>query len=327
MVTSEATEGATAAMARGQTGRTTTPALRESRQAERIPCEARQYAAFVFAPQADRGARLALSPGQRHRAWAWVGSCLVHGLVLVLALIGLERAVEEPPRPTVRLVFVEPSPPPPAPLGTPAATGTVPTAVQPAVAVEQKRANTLQAAITPKRKEPPPLKAAKPKKAPPPQPLPETEASVPAEPAAGTATATTGQAAPQAGFAAGTVGGIPGGVVGGVEGGVVGGVIGGSGSGPLPVSQVATPPQVLSRVLPEYPRRARRQGIEGLVVLEAILDQYGKIEEEITVLQSVPLLDEAAITALRQWRFTPARDQHGRAVRVILEVPIRFVLN
>lgn len=311
----------------GQTSGMTTPTVREALQAERMPREAQQYAAFVLAPQGGGSARRGLSPGQRHRAWAWGSSCLVHGLVLALTLIGLERAVEEPTPPPVRLVFVESPPPPPAPLGVPAAGGTVPTAAQPPVAAEKERKHSARAAITPKRKEPSPLKAIELKKSPPSRSLPKTESVVLAEPETGTATPTIGQATPQAGLAAGTVGGIPGGVVGGVQGGVVGGVIGGSGSGPLPVSQVATPPQVLSRVLPEYPRRARRQGIEGLVVLEAILDQDGKIEEEITVLQSVPLLDEAAITALRQWRFTPARDQHGRAVRVILAVPIRFVLN
>jgi protein TonB len=195
--------------------------------------------------------------------------------------------------------------------------------------VEKPEDDTPQVPVKPKRKEPDRLKIAKEKRESPPQrqPAPEPEPVSPSVPETGTETATTGQATPQTGLAAGAVGGIAGGVVGGVQGGVIGGVIGGSGSGPIPVGQVANPPLLLSRVVPEYPQLARRRGIEGLVVLEAILDHQGKIEDEIKVLQSVPLLDEAAIQAVRQWRFKPARDQHGRAVRVILEVPIRFVLN
>jgi protein TonB len=67
--------------------------------------------------------------------------------------------------------------------------------------------------------------------------------------------------------------------------------------------------------------------MEGLVRLEAILNREGRIEREIKVLESIPLLDEAASTALRQWRFTPALDSNGRPVRVILEVPFRFALK
>ena len=115
--------------------------------------------------------------------------------------------------------------------------------------------------------------------------------------------------------------------MGGVKGGFPGGVIGGLGTDPIPIDQVARPPVLMSRVVPEYPQLARLQGIEGLVRLEAILDREGRVEEDIKVLSSIPPLDEAAIKALRQWRFQPARDHVGQPVRVILEVPIRFVLR
>ena len=96
---------------------------------------------------------------------------------------------------------------------------------------------------------------------------------------------------------------------------------------PLPVSQVAEPPTLVSQVLPTYPPQARRWGVEGLVRLEAILTREGYVEEQVKILESVPLLDDAASAAVRQWRFTPARDHRGRRVRVILEVPLQFVLN
>lgn len=102
---------------------------------------------------------------------------------------------------------------------------------------------------------------------------------------------------------------------------------GGEGDTPLPVSAVAHPPMLVHQVKAEYPPRARRIGIEGLVRLKAILDREGRIEHEIQVLESVQLLDEAAVNSVRQWRFTPARNHAGQTVRVFLEIPIQFVLR
>jgi protein TonB len=63
------------------------------------------------------------------------------------------------------------------------------------------------------------------------------------------------------------------------------------------------------------------------VLLEVVLDRSGRPEEDIRVLKSVALLDAAAIAAVRQWRFRPARDAGGHPVRVVMEVPVRFVLR
>jgi TonB family protein len=105
------------------------------------------------------------------------------------------------------------------------------------------------------------------------------------------------------------------------------GIAGGEEMTPLPMSEVAEAPILISRTVPHYPERARLLGVEGLVRLEAILNREGRIEQEIKVLESIPLLDDAASMALKQWRFKPARDDSGRPVRVILEVPFRFTLK
>jgi len=135
---------------------------------------------------------------------------------------------------------------------------------------------------------------------------------------------------PQTGVATGAVGGEAGGVPGGVEGGTPGGVVNAALeksaiTAPLRLDQVAHPPVVVSRVEPEYPEVARQRNIEGRVLLEAIVDREGRIE--VKIVKSVAMLDKAAIAALRQWRFTPGRDANGLPVRVILEGPIRFVLE
>jgi protein TonB len=79
--------------------------------------------------------------------------------------------------------------------------------------------------------------------------------------------------------------------------------------------------------MPTYPPLARARGLEGRVILTAVVDQQGRVEAAITVTQSMPLLDAAAVEAFRQWRFEPGRDRDGRPVRVRIEVPIRFQLR
>ena len=63
------------------------------------------------------------------------------------------------------------------------------------------------------------------------------------------------------------------------------------------------------------------------MVLRAVVDGEGRVEQDIVVAQSVPALDGAAVAALRRWRFAPGRDAAGRPVRVLIEVPIRFQLR
>ncbi|MEO6028966.1 MAG: TonB family protein [Candidatus Binatia bacterium] len=109
--------------------------------------------------------------------------------------------------------------------------------------------------------------------------------------------------------------------------GVAEGAPAGLGDAPLRLSSVATPPELVERIVPEYPSRARALEIEGQVLLEVVLDRNGRPEAGIRVLRSVSMLDAAAVAAVRQWRFRPARDADGHAVRVIMEVPVRFVLR
>jgi periplasmic protein TonB len=216
-----------------------------------------------------------------------------------------------------RMVWVEPAPPPAPPLG-----GGAPDA--PAV-VAPPAAEPLPAPVVPPR----PVVAPKPKREPRPLVRQERKAprSAPSAPPAEVAPPPPAAVAPPGpGTAAGVAGG-GGTVVGGTADGAAGGTVGGLGDQPLGVRDVATPPELVRRVMPEYPRQARAREIEGQVVLEIVLDRNGRIEQEVRVLRSIPALDTAAITAVRQWKFRPARDRAGNAVRVVMEVPVRFVLR
>ncbi|AKF81579.1 biopolymer transporter TonB [Myxococcus fulvus 124B02] len=123
---------------------------------------------------------------------------------------------------------------------------------------------------------------------------------------------------------------VAGGVAGGVEGGVQGGIVGASGGAgdAVGLAQVLRAPAVLKQPRPEYPRRARSDGIQGLVLVRIIVGTDGEVETEHTrVIRSIPALDAAAISAVHRWRFTPAIGRLGRPVRVILELPVQFSLK
>ncbi len=87
------------------------------------------------------------------------------------------------------------------------------------------------------------------------------------------------------------------------------------------------PPQPLSPIDPEYPEIAQEAGIEGTVIIQAFIDDRGRVQETI-VLKGVPNtgLDEAAAEAIRRTRFKPAK-QRERPVGVWISIPVHFTLR
>jgi protein TonB len=114
--------------------------------------------------------------------------------------------------------------------------------------------------------------------------------------------------------------GVEGGVVGGVPGGVLGGVLGGTGTGP--VMDYDSPPRPIKITRPQYPQEAFVKKIEGTVVVEILIDSQGRVVRA-RVIQSVPLLDAAALQTVYQWIFQPAV-KHGRPVPTIAHAPVAF---
>jgi len=94
---------------------------------------------------------------------------------------------------------------------------------------------------------------------------------------------------------------------------------------PMRVHAGMQAPVKIVNVDPVYPAIARTVHVEGVVILEAVIDEHGGVKS-VNVLRSIPLLDAAALDAVRQWRFTPAR-LNGEAVPVVMTVTVRFTLD
>lgn len=82
-------------------------------------------------------------------------------------------------------------------------------------------------------------------------------------------------------------------------------------------------PHLLRRVDPMLPKEARDAGVQGIVILEITVGVDGTVGNA-RVLRSIPLLDQAALDAVRQWRYEP-KMLNGRAVPVILTVTVPFM--
>jgi periplasmic protein TonB len=130
----------------------------------------------------------------------------------------------------------------------------------------------------------------------------------------------------------GEVGGVEGGIPGGVLGGILGGMIN-EAPPPLPpppakpkrVGGELQAPALIHRVEPDYPGVAVSAKVGGTVILEATVNEAGAVTD-VTVLRSIPLLDKAAIKAVRQWRYQPL-ELNGQPVPFILVVTVTFSLR
>jgi protein TonB len=239
-------------------------------------------------------------------SWA-VHTLAIGALVLVPLLFAAERLPEVPKEAVayIRVAAPPPSPPPPPPAAPAAASAVRRSAPQPAPTARPARVAPVQA----------------------PRELPTPSVDA----------AESGAATADYGHIAGVIGGVPGGVPGGLPGGVIGGVLGGIPDvAPQPPPPAAPRPPVrtggqvkapalIKRVPPTYPPSAVRAKVEGVVILEATVGRDGQVED-VAILRSVPLLDKAAMDAVRQWEYAPLL-LNGEAQRFVLTVTVNFSLS
>lgn len=93
-----------------------------------------------------------------------------------------------------------------------------------------------------------------------------------------------------------------------------------------PVGGEVTPPVKVHAPAPVYTEIARRARVQGLVVIQAVIDRDGNVVSA-EVLRGLPMgLDQAALDAVRQWRYEPAT-LRGRRVAVTFTLTVRFELQ
>ncbi len=126
--------------------------------------------------------------------------------------------------------------------------------------------------------------------------------------------------------------GDPNGVQGGDPNGVLNGTgpIGSTGHGfdtesdtPILVTGAVVRPVLVDKIEPQYTETARRVRLEGTVIVQAVIDEAGRVVD-VKILKPLPMgLDKAAVDAVSRWRFKPAT-LYGRPVKVYYSLTVNF---
>jgi protein TonB len=127
---------------------------------------------------------------------------------------------------------------------------------------------------------------------------------------------------------------VPGGIERDIPEDVLGGLINGRSNAPPPPPPKQEPvrvggdikaPRKINAAKPVYPEIARQARVQGVVILEAIIDPQGNVTN-VRVLRSIALLDRAAMEAVRQWKYEPTL-LNGMPVPIIMTVTVAFDLR
>jgi protein TonB len=243
---------------------------------------------------------LEFGPQRKRKFFATTTSFIVNILVVVILLLIPLAFTEQLPRAQLLTFLVAPPPPPPPP--PPAAA-----AVQKVVHVIQTDMLSTGQLRTPS-KIPQKIEMIKEEEAPPPMPA-----------------------------GGGVVGGVPGGIPGGQLGGVIGGIVSAtsnlaavpklSSAAPqrIRISQGVTKGLLIHRLEPSYPPLARAARVQGEVLLSAVIDTNGMIQN-LQLISGHPMLVPSAIAAVKQWRYKPYL-LNGQPVEVETQITVIFSLS
>jgi periplasmic protein TonB len=236
---------------------------------------------------------------KRRQTWATLGSFLLQCLLIIGLILLPLYYTQELPKSQLLTFLVAPPPPPPPP----------PAAQQAAKIMKQIQSDLLSGGQlrTPTR-------------------IPEKVQMIKEE-----------EAPPLMPGAGGVVGGVPGGIPGGQLGGVIGGIVSSTSNlAYIPKLQPVVPQRVrisqgvtngflIHKVEPPYPTVARAARIQGNVVLRAIIDKEGSIQD-LQLISGHPMLVPASIEAVKQWRYRPYL-LNGQPVEVETTITVIFTLN
>src|SRR5271165_290271 len=281
------------------------PEVKEAKPATRPPAAVLPRTDLVLGPQMPQrmmfsDSLLEFGEQRKRKAFATTASfifnCVALGILLVLPL----AFPEDLPRAQLLTFLVAPPPPPPPP---------APAAEQVQRVVKQIQTDLLSTGqLRTPTKIPQKVQMIKEEEAPPPMPA-----------------------------AGGVVGGVPGGIPGGQLGGVIGGIVNSTSNlAAVPkfvpaapqrvrISQGVTKGLLIHRVEPAYPMLAKQARVQGEVVLSAIINTNGEIQN-LTLVSGHPMLVPQAIAAVRQWRYKPYL-LNGQPVEVETTITVIFSLS
>jgi protein TonB len=95
--------------------------------------------------------------------------------------------------------------------------------------------------------------------------------------------------------------------------------------GAIRVGHSIREPKKIVDVKPIYPGIAQSAQVQGIVILEILVDREGSVADA-KVLRSIPLLDQAAIDAVSQWKYVPTL-LNGVPVSLVMTVTVNFTLG
>ncbi len=281
------------------------PEVKEARSAGRGTTAVRPPSDLVWGPKLPprdmfADCLLEFGPQRTRKVFATTTSFVINIMViLVMLLIPLAFTEQLPSAQLLTLLVAPPPPPPPPP----------PAAAQVQRVVKQIETDMLNnGALRTPSKIPQKVQMIKEEEAPPPMPS-----------------------------SGGVVGGVPGGIPGGQMGGVIGSVISASSSlAAVPKFVPATPQRIrisggvtkgllIQRIEPTYPTLARSARVQGDVVLSAIINTNGQIEN-LQLVSGHPMLVPAAIAAVKQWRYKPYL-LNGQPVEVETTITVIFTFS
>ena len=95
---------------------------------------------------------------------------------------------------------------------------------------------------------------------------------------------------------------------------------------PVIAKDKITPPVLLEKIEPKYPADAKSEKIQGSVKIQAVIDAAGKVAEATASESPDPRLSQAAVDAVKQWKFKPAQVA-GKAVKAKTTITVNFRLK
>jgi protein TonB len=243
---------------------------------------------------------LEFGPQQTRKAFATTTSFIINILAIVVMLLIPLAFTEQLPKAQLLTFLVAPPPPPPPP---------PPAAAQVQKVIRQIQTDMLTSGqLRTPTKIPTKVQMVKEEEAPPPMPA-----------------------------SGGVVGGVPGGIPGGQLGGVIGGIVSSTSAlSSVPkfvpqapqrvrISQGVTKGLLIHREEPPYPPLAKAARVQGEVVLTAVIDVNGQIQN-LQLVSGHPMLVPGTIAAVRRWRYKPYL-LNGQPVEVETTITVIFALS